>query len=245
MNLVELGLEVWVGPHDITTAVAFVAFVALAMPAWRTIASAIIWPECATVRLRVLFEQQHALLQGAKLAVNLCDDWLNERRNGIFHVLYDAQCHLNHGFHGDGFKWRRRTTHDGFAPIANAFPVLVDLLMLNLHNANHDFAKTVNVVHQIHYGVCIIAAQCNAFCTGPISVMVNCLLCNGVIRFELTFNTSHVDANQRGALGHAIKVCLCRWGHFLYNNKWINRLYAGKLEYGLPLGLIVMSHFQK
>jgi hypothetical protein len=100
----ELGLEVWVGPHDITTAIAFMAFVALAMPAWWTIASAIIWPECATVRLRVLFEQQHALLQGAKLAVNLCDDWLNERRNGIFHVLYDAQCHLNHGFHGDGFK---------------------------------------------------------------------------------------------------------------------------------------------
>ena len=45
------------GPHDITAAVAFVTFVALAIAAWRTIAAAIIGPECATVRLRVLFEQ--------------------------------------------------------------------------------------------------------------------------------------------------------------------------------------------
>ena len=56
------------------TAVAFVAFVALASAAWRTIAAAIIWSE----RLRVLFEQQHVLMQCAKLAVNLCDNWLNE-----------------------------------------------------------------------------------------------------------------------------------------------------------------------
>ena len=55
-------------------AVAFVAFVALASAAWRTIAAAIIWPE----RLRVLFEQQHELMQCAKLAADLCDDWLNE-----------------------------------------------------------------------------------------------------------------------------------------------------------------------
>ena len=61
-----------------TAAVAFVAFVALAMHTWRTIAAAIIWSECATVRLRVLFEQQHALMQCAKLAADLCDDWLNE-----------------------------------------------------------------------------------------------------------------------------------------------------------------------
>lgn len=45
------------GPHDITAAVAFVTFVALAIAAWRTIAAAIIGAECATVRLRVLFEQ--------------------------------------------------------------------------------------------------------------------------------------------------------------------------------------------
>lgn len=44
-------------------AVAFVAFVSLAMAAWRKIAAA---SECATVRLRELFEQQHALLQCAK-----------------------------------------------------------------------------------------------------------------------------------------------------------------------------------
>jgi hypothetical protein len=61
-----------------TAAVAFVAFVALAMHTWWTIAAAIIWPECATIRLRVLFEQQHVLMQCAKLAANLCDDWLNE-----------------------------------------------------------------------------------------------------------------------------------------------------------------------
>ena len=62
----------------IALARAGVAFVALTSAAWRTIAAAIIWPECATVRLRVLFEQQHELMQCAKLAVNLCDDWLNE-----------------------------------------------------------------------------------------------------------------------------------------------------------------------
>ena len=72
-------------------AVAFVAFVALAMAAWRTITTAIIWSEVATVRLRELFEQQHALLQCAKLSVNSRCDWLNERRNRILHVLYDAQ----------------------------------------------------------------------------------------------------------------------------------------------------------
>jgi len=71
--------------------VAFVAFVALAMAAWRTITPAIIWSESATVRLRELFEQQHALLERAKLAVNSRDEWLNERRNRILHVLYDAQ----------------------------------------------------------------------------------------------------------------------------------------------------------
>ena len=54
-------------------AVSFVAFVALASAAWRTIAAAI-WPE----RFRVLFEQQHELMQCAKLAADLCDDWLNE-----------------------------------------------------------------------------------------------------------------------------------------------------------------------
>ena len=59
-------------------AVAFVAFVALAMHTWWTIAAAIIRSECATVRLRVLFEQQHALMQCAKLAADLCHDWLNE-----------------------------------------------------------------------------------------------------------------------------------------------------------------------
>ena len=85
-------------------AVAFVAFVALAMAAWRTITPAIIWSETATVRLRELFEQQHALLQCAKLAVNSRHEWLNEGWNGVLHVLYDAQRHLNHGFHGDGFK---------------------------------------------------------------------------------------------------------------------------------------------
>jgi hypothetical protein len=72
-------------------AVAFVAFVALAMAAWRTIASAIIWPECATVRLRELFEQQHALMQCAKLAVNSRHEWLNEQWNSVLHVLYHAQ----------------------------------------------------------------------------------------------------------------------------------------------------------
>jgi hypothetical protein len=59
-------------------AVAFVAFVALAMAAWWTITTAIIWSETATVRLRELFEQQHALMQCAKLAVNSRDEWLNE-----------------------------------------------------------------------------------------------------------------------------------------------------------------------
>lgn len=59
-------------------AVAFVAFVALAMAAWWTITTAIIWSEPATVRLRELFEQQHALLERAKLAVNSRDEWLNE-----------------------------------------------------------------------------------------------------------------------------------------------------------------------
>ena len=58
-------------------AVAFVAFVALAMAAWRTIAAAIIWSECA-IRLRELFEQQHALMQCAQLAVNSRGEWLNE-----------------------------------------------------------------------------------------------------------------------------------------------------------------------
>jgi len=60
-----------------TADAAIVAFVALASAAWRTIAAAI-WPDCATVRLRVLFEQQHVFVQCVKLAVNLCDDWLNE-----------------------------------------------------------------------------------------------------------------------------------------------------------------------
>ena len=59
-------------------AVAFVAFVALAMAAWWTITTAIIWSETATVRLRELFEQQHAFMQCAKLAVNSRDEWLNE-----------------------------------------------------------------------------------------------------------------------------------------------------------------------
>jgi hypothetical protein len=45
---------------ELAAAVAFVAF------------------ECATVRLRELFEKQHALMQCAKLAVSSRDEWLNE-----------------------------------------------------------------------------------------------------------------------------------------------------------------------
>jgi hypothetical protein len=121
---------------------------------------------------------------------------------------------LNHGFHGEGFQRSRRTTFHGFAPIANAFPVLVDLLTLNLHNANHDFAKTANLVHESQYGLCMLDDPFNEFVGGP-NMICNRILCNGFILIELTFNASHVGANQRLALGHVMKVCACHWFHFL------------------------------
>jgi hypothetical protein len=121
---------------------------------------------------------------------------------------------LNHGFHGDRFQRSSRTTLHGFAPIANTFPVFVDLLMLNLTNANRHFAKTVNLAHQSQYGLCMLADPFNEFVRGP-NMICNRILCNGVIRFELTFNASHVGANQRVALGHVMKVCACHWFHFL------------------------------
>jgi hypothetical protein len=186
----------------LAAAVAFVAFVALAMAAWRTIAAAF---ECETVRLRELFEKQHALMQCAKLAVSSRDEWLNEGWNGVLHVLYHAQRHLNHGFHGDRFQRSRRTTFHRFAPITNTFPVFVDLLTLNLNDANHHFAKTANLVHESRYGLCMLSEQCNEIVTGPINIMCNRLLGNGVILTEPTCNVSHVGENQCGTLGHDIK----------------------------------------
>jgi hypothetical protein len=113
---------------------------------------------------------------------------------------------LNHGFHGDRFQRSRRTTFHRFAPITNTFTVFVDLLMLNLNNANHDFAKTVDLVHQSHYGLCMLADPFNEFVGVP-NMICNRIFCNGFILIELTFNASHVGANQRVALGHAMKVC--------------------------------------
>jgi hypothetical protein len=113
---------------------------------------------------------------------------------------------LNHGFHGDRFQRSRRTTFDGFAPIANAFPVFVDLLMLNLNDANHHFAKTANLVHESQYGLCMLADPFNEFVGGP-NMICNRILCNGVILIELTFNAINVGANQCVALGHVMKVC--------------------------------------
>lgn len=68
-----------------------VTVVALAMLALRTIAAAIVWPEGAILRLSVMPEQGHAFVQRRELDADLCDDWLNERRNRIGQVLYDAQ----------------------------------------------------------------------------------------------------------------------------------------------------------
>ncbi len=51
-----------------------------------------------------LLEQQHALLQFAKIAVDSRHEWLNEGWNGVFQINNDAQRHLNHCFHRDGFK---------------------------------------------------------------------------------------------------------------------------------------------
>jgi hypothetical protein len=108
---------------------------------------------------------------------------------------------LNHGFHGDRFQRSRRTTFHRFASIANTFPVFVDLLMLNLNDANRHFAKTVNIAHQSHDGLCMLVEF-----VGGANMMCNRILCNGVILTELTLNASHVGANQRVALGHAMKV---------------------------------------
>jgi hypothetical protein len=78
--------------------------------------------------------------------------------------------------------------------------------MLNLNNANRHFAKTVNLAHQSQYGLCMLADTFNEFVGGP-NMICNRILCNGVILIELTLNASHVGANQRVALGHAMKVC--------------------------------------
>jgi len=141
----------------------------------------------------------------------------------------------------------------------NTFPVFVDLLTLNLNDANHHFAKTANLAHDGRYRLCVLAALCNTVIKGPtivtIIVKVNCLLHNGFIRIELTFNAINVGANQRGAHGHGMKACVCRWVHFFWfkTNESINvsikecfeklESRSWKLEYGLPLGLFVMSHF--
>jgi hypothetical protein len=122
---------------------------------------------------------------------------------------------LNHGFHCERFQRSRRATFYRFAPITNTFPVFVDLLTLNLHNANHDFAKTVDLVHQSHNGLCMLDVQCNAFVADPINMIVRRLLRNGVICIELTFNAIKVGDNHRVALGHVMKVCACQWVHFL------------------------------
>jgi hypothetical protein len=95
------------------------------------------------------------------------------------------------------------------APITNTFAVFVDLLTLNLDDANHHFAKTVNVVHQSHYGSCMRADQCNEIAAGPvISITMSRPLCNGFILTELTRNVSHVGAKQCGTIGRPIKVCV-------------------------------------
>jgi hypothetical protein len=121
---------------------------------------------------------------------------------------------LNHGFHYDRFQRSRRATFYRFAPITNTFPVLVDLLTLNLNGANHDFAKTVDLVHQSHYGLCMLADPFNEFVGGP-NMICNRIFCNSFILIELTFNAIKVGENPRVALGHVMKVCACQWVHFL------------------------------
>jgi len=113
---------------------------------------------------------------------------------------------LNHGFHGDRFQRSRRTTFHRFAPITNTFPVFVDLLTLNLNDANHHFAKTANLVHESQYGLCMLVDPFNEFVGGP-NMICNRILCNRVTPIELTLNVNHVVENQRGALGRVMKVC--------------------------------------
>ena len=129
-----------------------------------------------------LWEQQHAILQFAKVGVNPLNEWPSKIRHHVFEVLDHSQRHLNHGLHGERFHGSRGATFNRCAPVTNAFPVLVDLGVLNLHRPNHHLAMIANVFQQCRNGRHVFATH------------VIRSLCN--TRVELTLNRQKVVAEQ-------------------------------------------------
>ena len=95
-------------------------------------------------------EQAHPVMQVVKLGVDARDDGLGEFGERFFEVFDEAQCHLNHDIR-DHVGWCVLPALY-FAPVANAFLVLVDLRALNLHCANDHCATFADVCHQRQNG---------------------------------------------------------------------------------------------
>ena len=154
-------------------------------------------------RMFMLFElrscKQHAILQFAKVGMNPLDEWLNQIGYHVFEVLDDTQCHLYHGFHGNRFKRSRCAAFHNFAPVTNAFPVLVDLRTLNLHCPNDHFAMSANVLQQRRNGQCMFAAH------------VIRSLCNA--RVKLPLNLQKMPAEQCRTASHNAELRMFQMFH--------------------------------
>lgn len=91
-------------------------------------------------------KQAHPVVQVVKIGMDARDDRLSEFGERVLEVLNEAHCNLNHDV-CDHVGW------DVFAALhlargANALPVFVDFLALNLCHANDHFAMVVQLFQQ-------------------------------------------------------------------------------------------------
>ena len=131
--------------------------------------------------------------------MNPLDEWLDQLGYHVFEVLDDTQCHLYHGFHGNRFKRSRCAAFHNFTPVTNAFPVLVDLGVLNLHRPNHHPAMIANVLQPRCNGQCMLAAH------------VIRSLCN--TRVKLLLNLQKMPAEQCRAASHNAELRMFQMFH--------------------------------
>ena len=143
-------------------------------------------------------EQAHPVVQVVKLGMDARDDRLGEFVERVFEVLNETQCHLNHDVR-DHVCWRVFAALY-FSPRANALPVFVDFLALNLCHANHHFEMVVQLFQQRQNGQSVFATQ-SGF---------------RVALIKFTLDGKKVIAEQFSATSHdAQRRCF----HFLYQQQ--------------------------
>ena len=143
-------------------------------------------------------EHAEPVVQVVKHGMDASDDRLSEFGKSVLEVLNEAQCHWNHDVH-DHVRWGVFAALCIAAPVANALPILVDFLALNLLNANDHFAMSPDVGQQRQNGQSVFATQCAVTGSG-ITLISVALISVALIKF--TLDGKKVIAEQFGAACH-------------------------------------------